>query len=540
MLYRNFGVAAGVIALSAVVVALIAFRSDDPTGTSAGALVQGDTDCSQEVGELDSLEVLSAEAGIEPPADCIEAGDVDCDGDVAADDSLAILVHVAGFTAAQISSVCTAIGEPLTSITPTDPGTTVTATPSVTTTPPPTAITITPTPVPTPTPPPPCAGPGGGPSLPSDPGGSATPQADAYQLDTLLSAGYLGDAADPAIDLALMPGHPNVGILITQDGYLYRVALDGSVGIQLWGDIDDRVQSGGEQGLLAIAFSPDFVHDCRVYVYYTRGAPQPASLSRFTALPGGLDESSEEPLFDVGLNPERSDGNHNGGDLAFDSDGLLYLSSGDGGGQNDPDDRVQELNRTEGKVLRFDVSGATVYQVPAGNPFADGPGGNVDEIFALGFRNPFRFSIDPVSDKLWLGDVGGGLWEEVNLVQEGGNYGWDCYEGPNQNQFTPEKCDQGPFLLPYAQYNHDFGQAITGGVVYRGDDMPELYGWYIYADFYSGRIWAVNTEGSGGPAQLLNLGGNGNEPAGIASFTLGLDGEVYVVDYSDGIYKLAR
>ncbi len=530
MLYRNFCVAAGVIALAVVVVTLIAIRADGPTGTSAGGLVQGDTNCNQDVEALDALGALLADADVEPLPDCLEAGDVDCDQDVDADDAVAILMHIADLSAAQIAGGCPAIGEPLPFSTPTEPGGTVMPTP----------VTITPTPVPTPTPPPPCAGPGGGASLPSDPGGSAIPQEDAYQLDMLLSAGYLGDGADPAIDLALMPGHPNVGILITQDGYLYRVALDGSVGTQLWGDIHNRIDYGGEQGLLAIAFSPDFENDCRVYVYYTRGAPEPASLSRFMALPSGLNESSEEPLFDSTLNPERGDGNHNGGDLAFDSDGLLYLSSGDGGGQNDPDDRVQELNRTEGKVLRFDVSGASGYKVPEGNPFADGPGGNVDEIFALGFRNPFRFSIDPVSDELWLGDVGGGLWEEVNLVQEGGNYGWDCYEGPDENQFTPEKCDGGPFTLPRALYGHSFGQAITGGVVYRGNDMPELYGWYIYGDFYSGRIWAVNTEGSGGPVQLMDLPNGPDDPNGIASFTLGLDGEVNVVDYSDGIYELAR
>lgn len=529
MLYRNFGAAASVIAFAMVVATLVALEFDGPTGTSAGGMVQGDTNCNQQIDPIDALGALQKAGDIEPFPDCIEAGDVDCDQDIDADDAVAILVHIADIEPVQIAGRCAPIGEPLTSGTPTS-GATITV--------PPTPVTITPTPVPTPAPL--CAGPGGGPTLPNDPGGSATPQADAYRLDTLLSAGYLGDAANPAIDLALMPGHPNVAILATQDGYLYRVALDGSSPTQLWGDIRDRIGYGGEQGLLAIAFSPDFEDDCRVYLYYTRGAPQPASLSRFTALPAGLDESSEEPLFDATLNPERGDGNHNGGDLAFDSVGLLYLSSGDGGGQNDPNDRVQQLSRTEGKVLRFDVSGATGYQAPAGNPFADGPGGNVDEIFALGFRNPFRFTIDPVSDELWLGDVGGVLWEEVNLVQEGGNYGWDCYEGPAQNQFTAEKCGGKTFILPRLQYDHNFGQAITGGVVYRGNDMPELYGWYIYADFYSGRIWAVDTAGAGGPVQLLNLGGTGGAPAGVVSFTLGLDGEVYVVDYSDGIYKLAR
>ena len=188
MLYRNFGVAAGIIALAVLVVTLIAIRSDGPTGTSAGGLVQGDTNCNQGIEALDALGALLADADIDPPADCLEAGDVDCDQDVDAADAVAILVHIADLSAAQIAGGCPAIGEPLPFSTPTEPGGTVMPTP----------VTITPTLVPTPTPPPPCAGPGGGASLPSDPGGSAIPQEDAYQLDMLLSAGYLGASAERA------------------------------------------------------------------------------------------------------------------------------------------------------------------------------------------------------------------------------------------------------------------------------------------------------------------------------------------------------
>lgn len=332
--------------------------------------------------------------------------------------------------------------------------------------------------------------------------------------------------------MALIPGRPNEAVIASQSGLMYRIALDQSFAPQLWGDVSDRITSGGEQGLLAIAFSPAYENDCRVYLYYTRGTPQPSVLSRSSSSPeGGLNEASEEVLIET----EQPYANHNGGDIVFGLDGYLYLGYGDGGSGGDPQDRAQDMSNLLGKMIRIDVAPATGYRVPSDNPFVDGEGGARDEIYALGLRNPFRFSSDPVTGEIWIGDVGQNEWEEVSRLQSGGNYGWDCYEGPSEYDYTSSKCDGKSFVAPRAWYDHSAGsRAVTGGAIYRGDDLPELYGWYVYADFYSGRIWALDP-GAGSGEVLL-----GETPANIASFMLAPDGEILLVTYSDGIHRLTR
>jgi glucose/arabinose dehydrogenase len=210
------------------------------------------------------------------------------------------------------------------------------------------------------------------------------------------------------------------------------------------------------------------------------------------------------------------------------------LSLGDGGGGGDPEDNGQDLDSLLGKVLRIDVSPTSGYAIPGGNPFANAPG--LDEIFAYGFRNPWRMTVDSLTGDIWLGDVGQGEWEEVDHVTAGGNYGWDCYEGFEEFEFPgdPDQCTGKQFTQPRAVYGHDFGQAVTGGFVYRGSAMPELYGWYVYGDFYSGRIWGVNTAGNSDPVQLTE------ESVNVASFTELPNGELLIVSYSDGIFQLAR
>jgi glucose/arabinose dehydrogenase len=373
-----------------------------------------------------------------------------------------------------------------------------------------------------------CAGSGGAPDLPS--GSIGSPQAGAYDIQLAVSDSYLGEASAAAIEFALIPGRPNEAIIALQSGYLYRVALNEGFTPQLWGDVHDLLDSGGEEGLLSFAFSPGYQNDCRVYLYYTRGSPQPSVLSRFSTTPtGGLDEASEEVL----ITTEQPYSNHNGGHIVFGNDGYLYLGFGDGGSGGDPEDRAQDMTTNLGKMTRIDVSGESGYSIPPGNPFIDGPGGISDEIYALGLRNPFRFTSDPVSGDIWIGDVGQSDWEEVDELQKGGNFGWDCYEGPDEEDYTSEKCDGKAFVSPRAWYDHSGGNlAITGGVIYRGDDMPELYGWYVYADFYSGRIWALNPNIASGEVLL------GQVSINISSFTLAVDGEIYLVSYSNGIYKL--
>lgn len=356
----------------------------------------------------------------------------------------------------------------------------------------------------------------------------AAPATDNYSRTPILPDAYLG-AIDSVIEFAPIPGVPNQAIVAQQSGYIYRVALDGSFAPVLWGDIRAKLTSGGEQGLLSVAFSPDFLTSGRVYVYYTPGSPTPTVLARYQATATDLNESSEEVL----LNVEEFASNHNGGQIVFDSNEYLYLSLGDGGGAGDPNEKGQALNTLLGKVIRIDVSGATGYAIPAGNPFNDGAGPIREEIFAYGFRNPFRISIDPLTDDLWVGDVGQNLWEEVDRVIKGGNYGWDCYEGNQPFEATGCSTDPDDFEPPRAVYDHSFGAAVTGGVVYRGNDMPELYGWYVYADFYSGHVWAVDPATSAAPVHLMQA------PFNISAFTLLADGEIAMVSYSTGVYRLA-
>jgi glucose/arabinose dehydrogenase len=372
----------------------------------------------------------------------------------------------------------------------------------------------------------PCGGPGGATLLPSDPGSTEVPASDAYTTTEIIGA---GDSSGSAIEFALIPGQPDQAIVANQDGSIYRVSLSGAFPPQPWGDLSDRVTVGGEQGLLSVAFSLGFQTDCRVYAYYTPGNPSATVLSRFRATVDGLDPASEEVLLRV----EEFAANHNGGHIAFDGSRYLYLSLGDGGGGGDPTESAQDRNRLLGKVLRLDVSGASGYSIPPDNPFSDGAGPLREEIFAYGFRNPWRMTIDPVTSEIWLGDVGQSAWEEVDRVVKGGNYGWDCFEGPEE--FEPDGCPDGGFQPPRAVHDQGNGrQAVTGGVVYRGDDMPELYGWYVYGDFYSGELFALDTTSDSEPTRLFD------SDLAIASFTLLPDGEVAIVTYSDGILRLAR
>jgi glucose/arabinose dehydrogenase len=388
---------------------------------------------------------------------------------------------------------------------------TPTSTPKATATKAVTVPTKTPTKAPTPppvTPPPTTSG----------------PSPDVYFTAPLVSDTYLGSIGG-VIEFAIMPGSANVAIVASQGGKIYKVTLDGSGSPQLWGDLSGKIVTGGEQGLLSVAFSPGFPGDGRVYVYYTKSGRN--VLSRYSANATSLNNGSEQEL--VSINDFAA--NHNGGHIAFDSARYLYLSTGDGGGGGDPEENGQDLTSLLGKVLRLDVSGSGGYAIPPGNPFNDGGGPVKEEIFAYGFRNPWRMTIDPPTDQVWLGDVGQGVWEEVDQVVVGGNYGWDCFEG--SHSYESAGCGSG-FRNPRHEYDHSWGQAVTGGAIYRGNALPELRGWYVFSDFYSGHIWAVEAAGSGGSVHL------GKVPYNVSSFTLLPDGELAVVSYDNGVYRLAR
>ncbi|HEY5638522.1 MAG TPA: PQQ-dependent sugar dehydrogenase [Dehalococcoidia bacterium] len=501
----GIAVAAAVLAVTLLVVLVIIALSPWSGGSSADGVLQGDADCNDTVDSRDALAGLRFVAGAEPFAVCVEqAADVNCDGAVNGDDVLLILMFAAGLSPAQpASAACPAIGEPL--------GEQPTATPGSATASP---ATVTPT---------------ASPSATAD----VTPAAGGYHLETVVSSEALGAANGSVLELAMIPGAPTEAVAVRQNGQMYRVSLAGSFAPQAWGDISGIVDdSGNEEGLLSLAFSPGFAQDGRLYLYYTAAGPDRSVLARYTATAVALDGVSGEVFLSI---PQFA-ANHNGGHIAFDHDGYLLLSTGDGGGGGDPNDNGQALDTLLGKVLRIDVSPAEGYAIPAGNPFADGAGGNADEIFAYGLRNPWRMTVDRLSGDVWLGDVGQSVWEEVDRVVIGGNYGWDCYEGFAEYEIPgePDQCSGKVFSPPRAVYHHDLGVAVTGGFVYRGSAMPELYGWYIYGDFYSGRIWAVNTLDNSAPVLLTQ------EQVNIASFTELPDGELLIVSYAQGIFQLAR
>lgn len=534
-------------------------------GSDARTLVHGDATCDGTVGPLDALADLEATAGIEPPAPCVSsAGDADCDDEIDVADVAAILRYSAlGVQPAGAPPGCPPLGEQVPTGTPTATASaTATVTSSATPTVTPTATataSATPSATPTrtasgtptrtatatPTGAVTCTGPGGGPTLPPAPGSAGTPAAESYDVTQVLSANDLGAAADSMIEFALIPGRPNEAIVADQSGYIYRVALNQSFPPQLWGDLHSEVNFDGEEGLLSLAFSPNYQNDCRVYLYYTPGSPDASVLSRFLGTPtGGLNEGSEEKLLTV----EQPYDNHNGGHIVFGNDGYLHIAFGDGGNGGDPGDRAQKMSTLLGKMIRIDVSAAPGYTIPSGNmggstcksPRPQGNTTPCSEIYAVGFRNPFRFTSDPVSGQIWIGDVGQEDWEEVDRLVQGGNFGWDCYEGSDEyDPLPPEKCDK-TFTWPRAVYSHhdgDGNQAVTGGVIYRGNALPELYGWYLYADFYSGNIWALNPNDSSDPVMLIH---HSALSYGISAFTLAANGDAYLVSYNDGVYRLTR
>ncbi len=299
-------------------------------------------------------------------------------------------------------------------------------------------------------------------------------------------------------------------------------------------DITDRVGSEGfEQGLLGLAFSPDFVQSRRFFVNYT-DRQGTTIVAGFLASSDGLtaDPKSEWQVLRV---PQPTN-SHNGGQLAFGPDGMLYIGIGDGGGANDPGNRAQNTRLLLGKILRIDVSQSTAtqpYRLPADNP-SFGPNAR-PEIWAIGLRNPWRFSFDRLTGDLYISDVGQGRLEEVNFQpagQGGQNYGWRFREGTEPLYPAPPDV---VLTNPVFQYDHNQGCAIIGGYVYRGSMLPALSGAYFFGDYCSGLIWMLRRNDSGDWQGDVVLGTN----FFISSFGEDESGELYVIDYRGAIYQFA-
>jgi hypothetical protein len=307
-------------------------------------------------------------------------------------------------------------------------------------------------------------------------------------------------------------------------------------------DIRARVNDAGwEEGLLGLAFHPNYADNGYFYVNYTASGPRRTVVSRFersAADPLAADPTSEQILLQI----NQPYSNHNGGDLTFGPDGYLYIAVGDGGSGNDPGDHGQNSATLLGTILRVDVDGGgsppdcggstANYTIPD-NAIADGPGGACDEIFAYGLRNPWRFSFDPETDWFWVADVGQNRREEVNIVENGDNLGWRVKEGSlcHLTSAYGPPCSSDVYVDPIWEYGFTGGQSITGGFVYRGGLVPEIEGRYVYADFMSGHIWALTYDGTG-PAQNTPLF---NTNLSISSFGVDLSGNLYFASFDGRI-----
>jgi glucose/arabinose dehydrogenase len=322
-------------------------------------------------------------------------------------------------------------------------------------------------------------------------------------------------------------------LVAAQDGRVW-VIQDGAVLTQPAVDLGPRIRSGGEQGLLGIAAHPDFPSDPRFFVNYTDEAGDTivASLRVDPGDPNRIDPDSHRRLLFI----DQPYANHNGGAVLFGPDGFLYVFTGDGGAGGDPHGNGQNREALLGKVLRIDVDAAggdLGYVVPSDNPFAGGGGSG--EIWHLGLRNPWRASFDRASGDLWIGDVGQSAWEEVDVARAGVgglNFGWNVMEGAHC--YREADCDPGGLTLPVAEYGRDLGCTIIGGYVYRGAANPRLAGAYLFADYCTGRIFAIDSAAS----ELVPPVEVGSGSGSISAFGEGADGELYVLSLGGAISRV--
>lgn len=350
-------------------------------------------------------------------------------------------------------------------------------------------------------------------------------------------------ASVPAPVLAVSPkGDAHRLFIVSKTGQI-RIVKDGALLATPFLDITSQVSTGGEQGLLGLAFHPGFATNRKLYVNFTdlNGNTVIREYKASATTPDTAVPASARTLMRI----TQPYANHNGGMVAFGQDGYLYIGMGDGGSAGDPGNRAQSTGSLLGKMLRIDVNGTTgslAYRIPATNPYATTTGR--DEIWQRGLRNPWRFSFDTATGNLWIGDVGQGTWEEVDRVVRttsgpgrGVNWGWRVMEG--RHCYNPATgCSTAGKRLPLTEYSHAGGRcAITGGYVYRGSAISALKGWYVYGDYCTGEVFAVSAAAPT-PATPVKLLGTGSGRM-ISGFGQDAAGELYLCDLAgDTVYRI--
>jgi quinoprotein glucose dehydrogenase len=328
--------------------------------------------------------------------------------------------------------------------------------------------------------------------------------------------------------------------IASQLGKIYVMPNDQNVTeAKVFLDLTDRVvykKHENEEGLLGMAFHPDYETNGQLIVYYTtKSAPHTSVVSRFRVSddPNQATRDSEEEILRI----KQPFWNHNGGTVIFGPDGYLYVALGDGGKANDPQNNGQNLQSLLGSILRIDVDRKDEnrnYGIPADNPFVGYEDRALPEIWAYGLRNVWRMAFDRDTNLLWAGDVGQNIWEEINIIHRGGNYGWNLREA--RHNFSPNATGlRADLIEPIFEYHHDIGKSITGGFVYRGSSIPALQGKYLYADYVSGKVWALSYDDQQGQVVGNHLLAEGQMP--IMSFGEDEEREAYFLTDSHTIHR---
>jgi len=355
---------------------------------------------------------------------------------------------------------------------------------------------------------------------------------EVYNFDLRIEKAFPNIEFDKPVDFQSTPDDSDLIFVVEQAGIIKVFQNNPKVSsTSIFLDISNRVESGGEKGMLGLAFHPNYTRNGLFFVYYMVDNPLRSRVSSFVVYAdrSEANQNSEKIILEI----SQPYSNHNGGQIIFGDDGYLYIGLGDGGSGGDPENNGQDLTTLLGTILRIDVdnvSDSRNYSIPNDNPYYSNTNGYKEEIYAYGLRNPWRMSFDIETGNLWVGDVGQNKIEEVDIIESGKNYGWNTMEG--SSCYNANTCETTGLELPVAEYDHSLGISITGGYVYRGSIHESLVGNYIFGDYGTGRIWKLDINNlTGGIIQLMKVNLN------IVSFGTDNMNELYILAFDGFIYK---